>query len=139
MSKVETLEPVFQGKVVELLKRAEAATGMQWVITSARRTMAEQQALYDQGRKNDKPVVTKAPPGSSAHNFGLAVDLAPIKDGKIWWEAPKTKWKVMADTAQSMGLVAGYYFKTIFDAPHVEDKSWKQQQAMWREGKITVA
>lgn len=138
--KIDTLEPDFRAKVVELLAKAEEATGLKWVVTSARRTMAEQQELYDQGRKNNKPVVTKAPPGSSAHNFGLAADLAPVKaDGNIWWEAPKGKWRAMADVAQGMGLVAGYYFKTIFDAPHVESKNWRLVRADWQSGKLRVA
>jgi peptidoglycan L-alanyl-D-glutamate endopeptidase CwlK len=137
--KIDTLELEFKAKVIELLAKAEEVTGYKWVITSARRTMAEQQALYDQGRTKPGRVVTKAAPGSSAHNFGLAADLAPLKDGKIWWEAPKTKWRAMADCARGIGLVSGYYFKTIFDAPHVESKNWREVRAQWKEGKVVVA
>ena len=36
------------------------------------------------------------------------------------------------------GLTAGYYFKSFKDMPHVEDKSWKEQQKLWAEGKITL-
>lgn len=140
MSKIDTLDPGFKEKVQELLVKAEEVTGLKWVVTSGRRTMAEQQKLYDQGRTTPGPVVTKAPPGSSAHNFGLAADLAPLKeDGNIWWEAPKGKWRAMADVAQGMGLVAGYYFKTIFDAPHVESKNWRLVRADWQAGKVKVA
>jgi len=140
MSKIDTLEPSFRKQVEELLTAAADATGLKWVITSGRRTMAEQQLLYDQGRLIPGKVVTNAKPGSSAHNFGLAADLAPLnpETGKVWWEAPKGKWRAMADTARKLGLVAGYYFKSIFDAPHVEAPNWRDVRAQWQAGKIKV-
>ena len=139
MDRLSTLEPDFAETVKTLLMGAAIATGFQWVITSGRRTMAEQTALYAQGRTTKGPKVTNAPAGSSAHNFGLAADLAPMKDGKIYWNAPDIVWKQMADTAVKIGLTAGYYFKSIHDAPHVEHPSWKEQQALWKDGKIQVA
>lgn len=139
MGKIDSLEPEFKSKIETLLQDAEEATGLKWCVTSGRRTMAEQQSLYDQGRTKPGAVVTKAPPGSSAHNFGLAADLAPIRGGNIWWEAPKSVWQEMADCAKAIGLTPGFYFKTIFDAHHVEDPTWKQQQALWKAGKVEVA
>lgn len=139
MRKLESLEPILQPIIINLLMGAEIATGYKWVITSGRRTMAEQQKLYNQGRTAPGDIVTNAKPGQSAHNFGLAADLAPIKDGKIWWNAPKPVWKQMADTARGLGLTSGYYFKTIFDAPHVEHPSWKDMQAAWKKGEVQVA
>jgi peptidoglycan L-alanyl-D-glutamate endopeptidase CwlK len=133
------LEDNFYEKVKQLIMGVEISTGLDWVVTSGRRTMAEQQRLYDQGRKSSGPIVTKAPPGSSAHNFGLAADLCPMKDGKPWWNAPDEVWKQMADVAIQLGLTAGYYFKSIHDAPHVESPSWKEQQALWKAGKIQIA
>lgn len=134
--KTDSLELQFRNKIGQLLMAAEIATGLEWIVTSCRRTMAEQQRLYDQGRKTPGQIVTKAPPGHSAHNFGLAADLAPMKDGKIWWKAPDQIWKAMADAAVSLGLTAGYYFKSFKDMPHVEDKSWKEQQKLWKEGSL---
>lgn len=139
MRKLESLEPILQPIIINLLMGAEIATGYKWVITSGRRTMAEQQKLYNQGRTAPGDIVTNAKPGQSAHNFGLAADLAPMKDGKIWWNAPKSVWKQMADTARGLGLTSGYYFKTIFDAPHVEHPSWKDMQAAWKKGEVQVA
>lgn len=55
------------------------------------------------------------------------------------WGAPKTLFKAMADIAKRMGLNPGYYFHSIFDAPHVESMTWHKQQALWKEGKIQVA
>ena len=139
MDRLSTLEPDFAETVKTLLMGAAIATGFQWVITSGRRTMAEQTALYAQGRTTKGPKVTNAPAGSSAHNFGLAADLAPMKDGKIYWNAPDIVWKQMADVAVSLGLTAGYYFKSFKDMPHIESTRWKTVQADWKAGKIQVA
>ena len=140
MSRIDSLEPEFAEKVKALIKATEMATQLKWVITSGRRTMAEQLKLYKQGRTAPGKVVTNARPGSSAHNFGLAADLAPMRrDGRIWWEAPKSVWQKLADIAREMGMVSGFYFKTIYDAPHVEDAGWKTVQAKWKAGEIHVA
>ena len=140
MAKIDTLEPEFKPKIAALLLASESVTGLKWVVTAARRTMAEQKAIYAQGRTAPGKVVSNAPPGSSAHNYGLAADLAPLKkDGSIWWGAPKSIWQKMADEAVKLGLTSGFYFKTIFDAPHVESPSWKQRRALWQSGKINVA
>ena len=140
MARIDTLEPSMKKKVKALLVAAEAATKVKWVLTDGRRTMAEQAAIYAQGRTAPGKVVSKAPPGSSAHNYGLAADLAPLKkDGSIWWEAPRKIWQQMADEAVKIGLTSGFYFKSIFDAPHVEDPAWKQRQALWKAGQIHVA
>lgn len=134
----ESLEPTFRNIIAQLIAAAEIATGLDWVVTSCRRTMAAQQEIYDQGRKTPGPIVTKAPPGYSAHNYGLAADLAPMKDGKIWWKAPDAIWKQMADIAVKFGLTAGYYFKNFKDMPHVESPSWKDQQKLWKEGRLQL-
>lgn len=136
--KTDSLEPTFRNTVGQLVMAAEIATGLEWIVTSCRRTMSEQQNLYDQGRKSSGPIVTKAAPGYSAHNYGLAADLAPMKDGKIWWNAPDSVWKAMADAAHSLGLTAGYYFKSFKDMPHVESPLWKLEQDRWKRGELDL-
>lgn len=137
----EGLDKEFADKISALIFVVEQASGRKWIVTSALRTISSQNALYAQGRTIDGKVVTNAKGGQSAHNFAMAVDLCPLKkNGKECdWGYPKDGWKVMADLAVGMGLTAGYYFKTIFDAPHVEDPRWKQVQAEWKAGKIKIA
>lgn len=137
--KLDSLEPEFKTIVEQVITGAEIATGLHWIATSCRRTIAEQNNLYAQGRTKPGKVVTKAKGGQSPHNFGLGCDLAPMNDGKIWWNAPDAVWKQMADVAVQLGLAAGYYFKSIVDKPHVESKSWKEVQASWKAGKIHIA
>lgn len=137
--RIDTLEPDFKKIVEELIEKVEAATGRKWAISDARRTMARQAEIYAQGRTKPGKIVTKAPPGSSAHNFGLAVDLWPLlPDDDFDWKAPDKLFKTMADIAVGMGLTAGYYFHSIHDAPHVEHPRWKEQQALWKAGKVKV-
>jgi len=140
MSKIESLEPEFRTKVEQLIAAIENVTGRKWIITAGRRTMAEQEALYNQGRSTPGNIVTKAPAGSSAHNFGLAVDLVSIKEnGDADWSDNYEGWKQLADLAVEMGLTAGMYFKSLTDRPHVEDKSWKIAQGEWKAGRVHIA
>ena len=140
MSKLDTLDVDFKAKIELLITTVNAATGRVWKPSDCRRTMAQQAVIYAQGRTAPGKVVSNAPPGSSAHNFGLAVDLWPMTSaGDFDWNAPDDLFHIMADIAVASGLTAGYYFHSIHDAPHVEDPSWKQQQALWKAGKLDVA
>lgn len=139
LAALATLDPAFRGTVERVLARSAEATGVEWIVTEGRRTMARQAELFAQGRTAPGRVVTKARPGSSSHNFGLGADLCPLKDGKAWWEAPKTIWQQMADLAEEEGLEAGFYFQTIFDAPHIESPAWKTAQAEWKAGRVQLA
>ena len=71
--RLATLEPSFKPKIEVLLHELEQM-GIKCVVTSGRRTMAQQAKLYAQGRSTHGAIVTKAPAGSSPHNFGLAAD-----------------------------------------------------------------
>lgn len=140
MSKLDTLEPAFRAKIKAVLARLEEH-GIKCVVTSARRTIAEQDALYAQGRTKPGQIVTRAKGGQSPHNFGLAVDLCPLdKDGKLWWKAPDDVWQVIKIVAEEdPALDSGYDFKAIKDRPHIEDRGWLSTQAAWRAGKVNVA
>lgn len=138
-TRLASLEPEFRPIVEAVLKDVSEVTGLPWIIVSGRRSMLEQGQLFDQGRILPGKIVTKARPGESAHNFGLAADLAPMKDGKVWWNAPREIWQAMADIAVAKGLTAGFYFKSFYDAPHIESPSWKIAQSRWKAGELQVA
>jgi peptidoglycan L-alanyl-D-glutamate endopeptidase CwlK len=138
--KLDSLEPAFRVKIGQLITAIESVTGRKWIITAGRRTMAEQQALYAQGRTTPGSIVTRAPAGSSAHNYGLAADLVSIdrKTGEPDWRDEYVGWQQMADLAVEMGFVAGLYFKSIKDRPHIEDPEWRVQLGLWKSGKLHV-
>ena len=137
--KIATLDPSFIPLVQAFKLALLKATGYEWLADQGRRTIAQQNAIYAQGRSAPGKVCTKAKGGQSAHNFGLAVDLVPIKDGDLWWEAPKSLWQQAADLAKTMGLVPGFYFNSLFDPDHFEAPDWKKQQALYYAGKLEVA
>lgn len=143
MNRIDTLEPGFHLKVSELLTNVERVTGLTWGIVSAKRSLAEQHALFLQphdGKDNDgdgkideaDEKVTNADAGQSPHNFAMACDCCPMKDGNFWWEAPDRYWQMYGELAEGMGLVWGGDFKSISDKPHIEDPKWKIAQAKWR-------
>ena len=94
---IANLEPGFIDKVKELKLKLLEETGYEWLVTQGRRTIAEQDRPYAQGRTSPGPKVTNAKGGSSPHNFGLAVDMVPIKDGNLWWSAPDNLLKQLCD------------------------------------------
>jgi len=64
--------------------------GVKVEVISGLRSWAAQAALYAQGRTKPGKIVTKARPGSSWHNYGLAIDLGLFKNG-IYLDERKSK------------------------------------------------
>jgi peptidoglycan L-alanyl-D-glutamate endopeptidase CwlK len=88
-------------------------------ITQGLRTYAEQDALYEQGRSSPGAIVTDAKGGYSMHNFGLAVDVAPIINGVIDWNDKDANWKEILAKALTCGLAEGAEWRTFPDEPHL--------------------
>jgi peptidoglycan L-alanyl-D-glutamate endopeptidase CwlK len=65
------------------------------------RTPERQQWLYEAGRDRAGIIVTKARPWQSAHQFGLAVDLAFGGDKAWTWQGP---WDQVIDTFSRYGF-----------------------------------
>jgi len=87
-------------------------------VTSARRTTAEQQALYRQGRETPGPIVTGCDgiARRSNHQDGLAVDCAFV--GADIWDGPWTQYGLFAE---AVGLAwGGRWKRPRTDRPHVE-------------------
>jgi len=139
MARIDTLELDFRAIVDVVIAETELTTSRKWGVVQARRTMAEQEKIYAQGRTAPGEIVSNAPPGSSAHNYGEAVDLCPMKGTEFDWKAPDDLFHIMADIAEKHGLVAGYYFKSITDKPHIESATWRERRALWKAGKLTIS
>ena len=56
----------------------------------------------------------------SKHIDGLAVDIVPIKNNKVWWNAPKEVWERMGKIGKENGLLWGGDWKGFQDTPHFE-------------------
>ena len=69
--------------------------------------------------------VTNALPGYSWHQWGEAVDCFWLLDGKAEWSTTKkvdglNGYRVYADQAETLGLVAGGHWPRFKDWPHVQ-------------------
>lgn len=99
-------------------------------VTQGLRTMAEQLALWQKGRDAHgniidlKAIVTKARPGFSYHNFGLAVDVAPDDNNqppfKPDWNIHHPSWQRIINAAHARGLTTGATWRTFPDWPHLQ-------------------
>ena len=61
----------------------------------------------------------------SKHLEGLAIDVAPSRDGKNFWWAPPSwpGWEIMAEIAVRHGIEPGSRWKGRKDCPHFEERA----------------
>ncbi|MEK3792516.1 M15 family metallopeptidase [Paenibacillus sp. FSL R7-0204] len=93
-------------------------------ITQGLRTIAEQNALYAQGRTTKGPIVTNARGGYSWHNFGYAIDFVLI-DSAYDMKADKfinkvADWSEVAQLAKTIGFEWGGDWTSFKDYPHFQ-------------------
>jgi hypothetical protein len=93
-------------------------------VVQARRSWQQQQQLWLIGRDatgkvtDEKKIVTKAPPGHSWHEFGLAIDDVPRSLLPIpGWNPESPLWPIVRNIGESLGLVSGACFHRQ-DLPH---------------------
>lgn len=93
------------------------------------RSIEEQNALYAQGRTAPGKRVTNAKGGQSAHNFGMAIDVAPEpwnpNNESKFDEMVKHARKIIADN--NYPITCGADFASI-DRPHFEITGWKDKK-----------
>lgn len=126
-SRIEDLEPVTRAMCEAFLAQTRAA-GISLRVTHTLRTLDEQAKLYAQGRTLPGPIVTKARPGSSAHNYGMAFDVC--FDGRRPYPPEEdTRWLQIGQLGESLGLSwggpNGKGDRFTFDRPHFERLNWK--------------
>lgn len=115
------LNPVFREDVADLLGRSPFT----WVVTYGYRSLAEQASLYEKYQAGGPRA---APPGESAHNYGLAVDvvldLEPDVPGlQPSWDTSKPGWVWLFNAvAAHPRLKSGASFG---DGGHIERVHWK--------------
>lgn len=122
------LHPVLLAGASALIQRSYAK-GIPIVITQGMRTIAEQNALYAQGRTKPGNIVTNARGGSSYHNYGLAIDFALLlPDGKtVSWDISRdgnndklADWQQVAQEAKKLGFAWGGDWTSFKDYSHLE-------------------
>jgi peptidoglycan LD-endopeptidase CwlK len=93
-------------------------------VISGLRSWAQQAALYAQGRTKPGRIVTKARPGSSWHNYGLAIDLGLFARGKYLDESAPARaakiYRELGALAASMGIEWAGNWKSFPEGPHFQ-------------------
>lgn len=117
--RLSKLHPLIQGKVTKVINTlSKKGIDLRITVDGHYRTFAEQASLYAQGRTAPGPILTNAQAGSSWHNYGLAVDVVEIKDGKALFTNPN--WKTIADEFKKEGFEWGGDFTSMKDYPHFQ-------------------
>jgi len=115
--KILKLNPKIQTHVINFINDVEKELGIKLRITQGFRTIDEQNALYAIGRTVEGDKVTNAKGGSSYHNYGLAIDIVEIKNGKATWDSD---FDSIAKIGIQHGFEWGGNFTTIIDKPHFQ-------------------
>ena len=110
--RIRTLRPEVQAKAFGFINAADKELGIRLRVTSAYRSIEEQNALFAKGG------VTKARGGQSYHNYGLAIDVVEIKGDKALWNNPN--WGKIGAMGKRFGFSWGGDWKSFVDKPHFE-------------------
>ena len=126
---IDTLAPAFQKRVrgwcTEMVN-----SKIPPLIYCGRRTMEEQAALFAIGRTAPGRIVTKARPGESYHNHGLAFDWAPLKP------APKDHTLLVVDWGDETAFRLGEHIGLSFELAAISWETGHLQAAeypSWRD------
>lgn len=137
--RIALLHPIVREEAAKIIEECDSAlSGRAKVrVTQGLRTFEEQDALYAQGITNPGKKVTNAKGGQSIHNYGFAVDICLIIDGKTasWdtakdWDNDKVAdWYECVKIFAKHGWEWGGNWKTFKDMPHFDKRnlnSWKK-------------
>lgn len=114
---IDNLDPVFAEKVRNLLQYL-TNLGEDILLTSGRRTPAEQNALFAQGRTEPGEVITDVSGTGSFHVWGVAIDFVPVTNGQPDYSDDARLQKI-ARLAIGMGFEWGFALWG-FDKPHLQ-------------------
>jgi hypothetical protein len=118
---IDKLKPELARRTRLFLSKAKEA-GLQLTVVETLRMPETQKAYYAQGRSNletvnelriaaglplinakeNSRIITKTL--QSRHFGGNAVDIAPVKNGRVWWTAPQEVWEKMGALGEVCGL-----------------------------------
>lgn len=120
--KWDRIDAQFQQRVLAVYQVMREQYGYEMVLVEGYRSPERQAELARKGGGT-----TRAGAGQSCHQYGLAVDSAPLRDGKLQWDMadPWTRrgYFLYGELAQQAGLEWGGAWRSIKDYVHLETKS----------------
>lgn len=130
VNRLGAVHPSIKEYTIELIRRCYAER-IYVQISSGFRSNEEQAWIYGKGRPtyvwNGKKygtvgsIVSNAKPGTSVHNYGLAIDYFLVSDdglNSLW--TVNEKWKRVGAIAKSMGFEWGGDWTSFRDYPHLQ-------------------
>jgi len=146
LSILATVHPELKARIFRVYQDVSTILGLEMRPTRGLASMEDQLKIWMIGRDADgnmvdpSAVVTQAPPGSSWHNYGLAVDSCFRGEDPYLERDPDrlVKWQKFGTIAEGHGLEWGGRFKN-FDGPHTQMRfgmSLKDAQTLFKLGGI---
>jgi hypothetical protein len=130
--KADVLHPELRKKLGQLAEIL-IANRLMAMITDGFRSFEEQHRIFLIGRRGipGERVVTGADAGLSNHNYGLAVDMYPVIDGRVFTKIPSgasasfrrqfnNTQQLIIEKSEQIGLFSGVHFTNLRDTPHVQ-------------------
>jgi peptidoglycan L-alanyl-D-glutamate endopeptidase CwlK len=149
LKRIELLHPAVRQEARDIYGEiCEALTGNAICrFTHTLRDFAEQAQLYASGRTIKGPWKTNAKPGQSYHNYGLAIDICLIVDGKqAIWDMEKdfdgdkqADWIECVKVFKKYGWTWGGDWTKSPDGPHFEKTfglKWQDMKKLYESGKF---
>lgn len=149
LERLDFLHPIIQVSARQLIERCHTSLKRTLMVVQGWRSLNDQALIYQKGRTLNRStgvweitdpaqVVTRAKPGTSAHNVvmistgapaSMALDVIPFnEDGTIDWDADETFFDDLYEIAWKVGLdplgdPIGSYLAG--DKGHFEEPAWK--------------
>ena len=119
---IKDLHPKVQVIANKFIDACEKA-GIDILITSTYRDFESQNDLYAQGRTKPGAKVTNAKGGESWHNYKLAFDIVPLRNGKPVWNTTGGDlklWQQVGKIGKDVGLEWAGDWKTMKEMAHFQ-------------------
>ena len=132
------LHPTVRAKASAHLMACED-NDIQLLVTSTYRSIAEQDALYAQGRTKPGKKVTNAKGGQSFHNYRLAYDVVPLRNGKPVWGttgADGKLWQRVGELGEGAGLEWAGRWTKFREFPHFQFTNGKPLSHFQKGGRL---
>lgn len=149
LERIQKLHPAVRAEVTEIYEKiCSEITGRAYCrFTHTLRTIQEQDALYALGRTAPGKKVTWARGGQSYHNYGLAIDICLIVDGRqASWDTGTdfdydniSDWMEIVGIFKAWGWEWGGDWKNKPDRPHFQktfNKSTQELRGLIKPGSI---
>ena len=116
--KWEQIDPELQQRVLAIYEVMRRQYGYEMVLVEGYRSPQRQAELMAGGK------ATRAGAWQSCHQYGLGVDSAPIRGGKLQWDMgdawTRRGYHLYGELAEQAGLEWGGNWRSIKDYVHVE-------------------